>query len=82
MGDHASGTAERGHWPKNLGKGFGDLQGMSPGSELFLSQSFLTDAKTNCSSLENDCFWAGASVSLHVGFNLENRLKLPTHGCL
>lgn len=54
---------------------------MSQGSELFLSQSFLTEVGTNCSSLVNACLWVDASVFVPVGFNLVNRLKLPTCGC-
>ena len=55
---------------------------MSPGSELFLSQSFLTKVRTNCSCLVNACLRADASVSVPVGFNPVNRLQLPTCGCL
>lgn len=55
---------------------------MSSGHELFLSQSFLTEVRTNCSSLVSACLWVDASVSLPVGFNLVNRLKVATRGSL
>lgn len=81
-GDHVAGRAQRGHWPRNPGKDFGDLQGMSPGSELFLSQSFLTEERTHHASLVDGCLGAGAGDSVPVGFNPVNRFKPPACGCL
>ena len=71
------GRAERGHWQRNPGKSFGDSQGMLPGSKLFLSESFLSKVRTNCSSLVNACLWVGAGISVPVGFNLVHKPKLP-----